>query len=211
MNQSMFSTLQQLILASSSPRRQEFLHNLGLEFSIVTADIDETPIHKEQPEKFACRMAKAKAQAIAQANPSSWIIGADTVVTLQNGSILGKPADEAKAMIMLNQLNNTTHRVMTGMHLCCLDLAVTTTLVETTEVTFMANQEKALRAYVRTKEPLDKAGAYGIQGLGSFLIRSINGSCTNVIGLPVNRLISLLLEHKIIGLYSQPTERRRQT
>ena len=207
----MFSTLQQLILASSSPRRQEFLQNLGIEFSIVTADIDETPIHKEQPEKFAYRMAKAKAQAIAQANPSCWVIGADTVVTLQNGLILGKPADETEAMIMLNQLNNTTHRVMTGMHLCCLDQAVTTTLVETTEVTFMNNQEEALRTYVHTKEPLDKAGAYGIQGMGSFLIKSISGSCTNVIGLPVNQLISLLLKHKVIGLPSQPTEKIRQT
>ena len=201
----MFSTLQQLILASSSPRRQEFLHNLGIEFSIITADIDETPIHKEQPEKFAARMAKAKAHAIAQANPSSWIIGADTVVTLQNGLILGKPADENEAMVMLNQLNNTTHRVMTGMHLCCLGLEFETTLIETTKVTFMDNQEEALRVYAHTKEPLDKAGAYGIQGMGSFLIKSINGSCTNVIGLPVNRLISLLLKQKIIGLLSQPT------
>ncbi len=111
-------------------------------------------------------------------------------------------------MVMLNQLNNTTHRVMTGMHLCCLDLAFETTLVETTEVTFMNHQKESLQAYVRTKEPLDKAGAYGIQGLGSFLIKSINGSCTNVIGLPVNRLISLLLEHKVIGLRPQHIEKR---
>ena len=148
----MFSTLQQLILASSSPRRQEFLHNLGIEFSIITADIDETPIHKEQPEKFAARMAKAKAHAIAQANPSSWIIGADTVVTLQNGLILGKPADENEAMVMLNQLNNTTHRVMTGMHLCCLSLEFETTLIETTKVTFMDNQEEALSGHMLTQK-----------------------------------------------------------
>lgn len=199
MNRSIFSTLQKLILASSSPRRQEFLHNLGIEFSIITADIDETPVHQERPDKFAQRMARAKAMTVAQANPSSWVIGADTVVTLQNGAILGKPADENEALVMLNQLNNTTHRVLTGMHLCCLDLSVETTLVETTEVRFMDNQEEALRAYVKTREPLDKAGAYGIQGIGSFLVSSINGSCTNVIGLPVSQLIFLLIKHKIIG------------
>ena len=204
----MFSSLQQLILASSSPRRQEFLRNLGMTFSIITADIDETPLAEEPPDKFAWRMAKAKAQTIAKDNPSCWILGADTVVTLHNGTILGKPANETEAMVMLNQLNNTTHRVMTGMHLCCLDLAFETTLVETTEVTFMNHQKESLQAYVRTKEPLDKSGAYGIQGLGSFLIKSINGSCTNVIGLPVNRLISLLLEHKVIGLRPQHIEKR---
>ena len=194
----MFKTLQQLILASSSPRRQEFLHNLGIEFSIITSDIDETPIHGEQPDKFARRMAKAKAMHISLANPSCWVIGADTVVTLQNGAILGKPANETEAISMLKQLNDTTHRVITGIHLCCLNVSVETTLIETTEVQFMDNHEKALRAYVQTQEPMDKAGAYGIQGRGSFLVKSIDGSCSNVIGLPVNRLISLLLVHKII-------------
>lgn len=198
----MFLTHQQLILASSSPRRQEFLRALGIEFSIITADIDEIPMPQEQPDSFAQRLARAKAMLIALNNPSSWIIGADTVVTLQNGTILGKPADKAEALFMLKQLNNTTHRVMTGMHLCRLDLEIETTLVETTEVSFMDNEEEALKAYILTEEPLDKAGAYGIQGMGSFLVKSINGSCTNVIGLPINQLISLLLKHKIIGFPS---------
>jgi septum formation protein len=99
---------------------------------------------------------------------------------------------------MLRRLNNATHLVMTGVCLCCLDKEFETTLVETTEVTFIDIPEDALRAYVQTGEPLDKAGAYGIQGLGSFLVKSINGSCTNVIGLPVNRLVSILLTNKII-------------
>jgi septum formation protein len=198
MTHRMFSTCQPLILASSSPRRQHFLRNLGLEFTVITADIDETPLPGEPPGTFARRMARAKAQAVAGTNPDSWVIGADTVVTLRDGTILGKPGHEKDAMAMLTLLNNATHRVMTGMCLCCIEQAVETTLVETTEVTFTNVPEKVLRAYIHTGEPMDKAGAYGIQGLGSFLVQSINGSCTNVIGLPVSRLITLLLAHKII-------------
>ncbi len=196
----MFSTLQNLILASASPRRRQFLNNLGITFTAITADIDETPIPDEQPDTFATRMAKDKAAAVAAMNPQSWVIGADTVVTLEDGTILGKPSNEAEAIAILNKLNNATHQVMTGMCLCCIAKHVETTLIETTDVTFMDIPEKVLTAYVATGEPLDKAGAYGIQGLGSFLIRSINGSCTNVIGLPVNRMISLLLQHQIIGI-----------
>jgi septum formation protein len=198
MNRPMFSTCLPLILASSSPRRQQFLRNLGIEFTVITADIEEIPNHGEPSETFAKRMARAKTMAVARANPDCWVIGADTVVTLQDGTILGKPGNEDEAMIMLNLLNNATHRVMTGMCLCCQDLAIETTLIETTKVTLMDVPEEALRAYVQTGEPLDKAGAYGIQGLGSFLVRSINGSCTNVIGLPIDRLIALLLTHQII-------------
>ncbi|MCL7487675.1 MAG: Maf family protein [Desulfobulbaceae bacterium] len=194
----MFKTRQQLILASSSPRRQRFLRNLGIEFTVITADIDETPITGEAPDTFARRMAQAKAGAVARAKPRCWVIGADTVVTLSDGTILGKPANEDEAATMLALLNNTTHRVMTGMCFCCLEQDIETTLVETTEVTFMDVPEQALKAYIQSGEPLDKAGAYGIQGRGSFLVRSINGSCTNVIGLPVNRLVQLLLEHNII-------------
>ena len=194
----MFITVQKLILASSSPRRQKFLSDLGIEFSVITADIDETPSPGESPDIFALRMAKAKAMAVAKTNPAYWVIGADTVVTLQDDTILGKPANETEALSMLSQLNNTTHRVMTGLYLCCLDKAIETSLIETTEVTFTDVQEKALNAYVQTGEPLDKAGGYGIQGLGSFLVKSIHGSCTNVIGLPVSRLVSILLTYHVI-------------
>lgn len=198
MKHRMFHTHQPLILASSSPRRQQFLRRLGIAFKVITADIDEIFHHGEPPDTFAQRMALAKAGAVARNNPGSWVIGADTVVTLRDGMILGKPVDENNAMVMLNLLNNTTHRVMTGMCLCRADQKVEETLVETTEVTFMDVPEEALRAYIQTGEPMDKAGAYGIQGLGSFMVRSINGSCTNVIGLPVSRLISLLLDYKVI-------------
>jgi len=194
----MFTTLQPLILASASPRRQQFLRGLGLDFSVITADIDEIPLPGESPESFALRMARVKACTVARSNPGRWVIGADTVVTLQDGTILGKPADEEEAMVMLRRLSNATHRVLTGMCLICLDKDRERSLVEVTDVTFADVPEKILLAYVRTGEPLDKAGAYGIQGLGSFLVESINGSCTNVIGLPVSRLVSLLLAELII-------------
>ena len=198
MNRQMFSTCQQLILASSSPRRQQFLRDLGITFTVITTDVDETPMHNEQPAAFALRIARTKAMPVATVNSGGWVIGADTVVTLPDGTILGKPDSKKQALDMLSRLNNATHLVMTGACLCCLDKEFETTLVETTEVTFMDIPEEVLWAYVQTGEPLDKAGAYGIQGLGSFLVKSINGSCTNVIGLPVNRLVSLLLTNKII-------------
>jgi septum formation protein len=198
MKKPLFSTLQPLILASASPRRKLFLSNLGIVFKVVTADIDESPIPGEQPDTFALRMATAKADEVTRSHPSSWIIAADTVVTLQDGTILGKPGNEEEAVRMLKQLVNSTHRVMTGMCLRCAEKAVKQCLLETTEVTFMDVPEDMIRAYVHTGEPMDKAGACGIQGLGSFLVSSIKGSCTNVIGLPVNQLVSQLVQHKII-------------
>lgn len=153
----------------------------------------------EQPDAFAMRMAETKAGAVSRTHSASWVIGADTVIALEDGTILGKPADEAEAMAILGRLNNATHRVMTGMHLCCRDRSVAVTLVETTEVTFMDNAPETLKAYIRTGEPMDKAGAYGIQGMGGMLVESISGSCTNVIGLPLSRLIRLLMEHQVIS------------
>lgn len=198
MSRAMFTTLEELTLASSSPRRQRFLRDLGISFKVMTTEIDETPLSDESPHMFAMRMANTKAMEIATKNPTNWVIGADTVVTLGDRTILGKPTDTNDALAILKQLNNTTHSVMTGVSLCCLEENVDTTLVETTEVTFMDNPDELLAAYIRTGEPMDKAGAYGIQGLGSCLISSINGSCTNVIGLPINRMIPMLMEHNII-------------
>lgn len=198
MNHRIFSTKQPIILASGSPRRQSILAKLGIEFTIITADIDETPKAAETPESFALRMASDKARAVAMENSSSWVVGADTVVTLPDGTILGKPGSPEEAFFMLSRLNNATHRVITGLCLFCHDRNAEFTEIATTEVTFMNNPDALLKAYVRSGEPLDKAGSYGIQGIGSFLIESINGSCTNVIGLPVNRLVTLLLRNNII-------------
>jgi septum formation protein len=196
---SLFITCQPLILASASPRRKEFLSGLGLEFAVITSPVDETPTPGELPEKFAVRMAQAKAQAVSLRHPRSWIIGADTVVTLDSRTILGKPAGRDDALAILRQLRGTTHQVMTGLCLCCLEKKMNTSLVESTAVTFVDASDDILRAYIATGEPLDKAGAYGIQGTGSFLVTKIVGSCSNVIGLPVSRLVSLLTQHKVIS------------
>ncbi len=190
--------LEPVILASKSPRRRKLLAKLGLTFKVMPAAIHETPGNRERPENFARRMAVAKAAAVAGANPSSWVIGADTIVVMPGNTILGKPMNQEHALMMLKQLRGNTHQVMTGLCLCCVNKGITASLVETTDVTFTGEAgDKVLQAYIRTGEPLDKAGAYGIQGTGSFLVRKIHGSCSNVVGLPLHRLFTLLIEHKV--------------
>jgi len=193
-----FYSLQPLVLASGSPRRREMLRGLGLDVDVVPIQVDETPLAGEKPDDFAGRMAATKALAAAKHRPASWVIGADTVVSI-GGNILGKPNDPADAMAILKQLVNATHRVMTGICLCCLDQHCQASWVDTTRVTFIDATEDILASYVRTGEPLDKAGAYGIQGIGSFLVREIQGSCTNVIGLPVDSVVLFLLRNGIIA------------
>jgi septum formation protein len=194
----MFTTCKPLILASASPRRQQFLTDLGLQFTALAADIDETPLDGEKPDAFARRMAEEKAEVVARQHPASWVIGADTVVTLE-GRILGKPDDATHALEILRSLRGKKHQVITGLALRCIQEDCTESLSKTTEVTFAAFSDAILSAYIATGESLDKAGAYGIQGKGGFLVRSITGSCSNVIGLPINICISLLLHYKIIA------------
>jgi septum formation protein len=194
----MFTACKPLILASASPRRQQFLTDLGLAFTCLPADIDEMPLPGEKPEAFARRMAQEKAAAIAAQHPASWILGADTVVALAD-EIIGKPKDAADALAILRRLQGRSHQVITGLALVCQAEDCVETLAESSEVTFAAFSDEALAAYVRTGEPLDKAGAYGIQGKGAFLVRSVHGSCANVIGLPVSSCVSLLLWRSIIA------------
>jgi septum formation protein len=193
----MFKTCKPLILASASPRRQQFLTDLGLTFTCLPADIDETPKTGETPIALALRLALAKAETIAELHPQAYVIGSDTVVTLNN-RILGKPADATHALDILSSLQGKTHQVITGLSLTCLQDNCSENLSKTTNVTFTNFSDSILRAYIRTGEPMDKAGAYGIQGKGSFLVRSIQGSCSNVIGLPVNTCTSLLLQYGVI-------------
>jgi len=194
----MFTTCKPLILASASPRRQQFLADLGLTFTALAADIDETPLDNEEPDTFAQRMAEEKAEVIAQQHPASWVIGADTVVTLE-GRILGKPDDAAHALEILRNLQGKTHQVITGLSISCIQENRVDTLSKSTEVSFASFSDAILSAYIATGEPMDKAGAYGVQGKGGFLVRSIIGSCSNVIGLPINTCISLLLRHNVIA------------
>lgn len=193
----MFTSRYPLILASASPRRREFLDQLGLQFSVQPPHIDETPLPAEPPEDFARRMAMDKARTLAVRHRESCIIAADTVVAL-GGTLFGKPADSVEALSFLEQLQGRTHRVITGIAVLLLDQRIEENEIVTTSVTFDHFHPSILQAYVDSGDPLDKAGAYGIQGQGTFLVRSITGSYSNVVGLPVNQLLSLLFKHHII-------------
>lgn len=194
----MFTALKPIILASASPRRKQFLLDLGLDFTCLPADIDETPISGELPADFARRLAAEKAETVAALHPKSWVIGADTVVTL-NGQIIGKPADAAHALDVLRALQGQTHQVITGLALICQQEGSAETLAETSEVTFANFSDAVLAAYIRTGESFDKAGAYGIQSGGAFLVQSLRGSCSNVIGLPLSTCVALLLRCGVIA------------
>jgi len=188
----MFTACRPLILASASPRRQEFLQRLGLDFQVAPAHIDETPETGEAPETFVRRMALTKAQHIARQHPESVVLGADTVVVLA-GTIFGKPQDREEAFRILKRLQGRTHQVMTGFAVVSRQQAIEVIDAHITQVAFDRFDDVVLRAYVDSGEPMDKAGAYGIQDRGAFLVRSITGSYSNVVGLPLNAVVQTLL------------------
>ncbi|MBM9536966.1 Maf family protein [Desulfobulbus alkaliphilus] len=193
----MFTTPCPLILASASPRRQEFLTQLGLSFHVQPAIIDETPRPGEAPVQFAQRLATAKAESMASDQPQACIIGADTVVSLGT-TLFGKPADQQEALTILKNLQGKTHLVTTGLAIICRQRDIKETTTVTSQVTFDTFPDPVLQAYIETGDPMDKAGAYGIQGQGAFLVRSITGSWSNIVGLPVNTLIRTLLRLELL-------------
>jgi septum formation protein len=201
----MFQTLAPLILASGSPRRRKFLSELGLVFTVGSADLDESSRPGELPGELVCRLAGEKAAVVAVEHPKAWVIGADTVVVL-GGAILGKPADQAEALAMLGRLNGRTHQVWSGVAITNLHSRVSRAFAVCTEVSFAETASAVLAAYVATGEPLDKAGAYGIQGQGVFLVDSIRGSYSNVVGLPLPELLGQLLELGIIAPVDHPPQ-----
>ena len=178
-----------IILASASPRRRELLQQIGVTFTVITADIDETPHPNENPVRYTLRLAEEKARTILAGNLNSIVIGADTTV-LVDGQILGKTTDTADAERMLTLLQGRTHQVITG--IAVLSETQTELAAETTDVTFAAMSDTAIRAYIATGEPMDKAGAYGLQGRAARYIPRIEGDYSNVVGLPLARLATLL-------------------
>lgn len=178
--------MENLILASSSPRRKELLENLQLSFIVSTSNADETFHPDLAPEEVVVELASRKARSAAENHPQSYVIGADTIVVF-DGKILGKPSspEEAKNMLML--LSNNIHSVYTGVAI--VSPAGTAAFYEKTDVAFWELSEEEIDAYIKTGEPFDKAGAYGIQGIGGLLVREIRGDYFNVVGLPVARLI----------------------
>ncbi len=192
-----FRTKAGFILASASPRRRALLKDLGLDFEILEARIEERPEPGETPQEFVLRAACDKASVISSLNPTSWVLGADTVVV--NGNrILGKPKNSAEALQVLLYLSGRRHLVHTGFCLKNAEEQASVSRVVTTEVSFSQFTREIAAAYVATGEPLDKAGAYGIQGIGGFLVEKINGSYSNVVGLPLVEVIEELLHFKVV-------------
>lgn len=176
--------MQNLILASSSPRRKELLENLHLTFATFGSDVDESFDPELSPEEVVMELADRKAQAVFKENSQAFVLGSDTIV-VANNRILGKPADEAEAISMLKTLSGKQHDVFTGVSI--VSPFSSTEFFEKTEVWFWELTDSEIRAYVESGEPLDKAGAYGIQQLGSMLVKKINGDYFAVVGLPVAR------------------------
>ncbi len=199
----LFTAREQLILASASPRRRRFLEGLGLTFTIEAAQVDERPLAHEAPQEFVLRAASDKARAVAEHHPNAWVLGADTIVVLDN-QILGKPVDEGDAKRLLALLAGRWHEVLTGFCLCRKATEHQAAHAVATAVKFVDFDEKIAAAYVQTGEPLDKAGAYGIQGKGGFLVERINGSYSNVVGLPLAEVIEKLLQLGIIAPAPEP-------
>jgi len=180
-----------IILASQSPRRTALLTMLGIVHTVDPADIDETPIAGEIPEGLAVRLARTKALDVAARHPGHLVVGADTVVVL-DGELLGKPESPAEAEAMLARLAGREHRVITAVAVARDDTAWDRT--DTTRVWFRPLDAATIRNYVATGEPLDKAGAYGLQGFGALLVERIDGDCFGVIGLPIRLVADLLAE-----------------
>lgn len=180
-----------IILASASPRRTELMALAGIEFSVVPADICEDVLPGEAPVDHVLRLSREKADDVAAAHDGRFFIGADTIVVL-DGAILGKPVDDADATRMLASLSGRDHEVITGFTVFDRISSVHISRSVCTDVTFKKLEEKEIAAYIATGCPMDKAGAYAIQGGAVHFVRSINGSYTNVIGLPMTELYEVL-------------------
>ena len=189
----MESSEKKVILASGSPRRQELLNQLGLRFMVAVNPVDETVPLETEPSEAVCELAYRKASAVAAIYNKGIIIGADTVVVYR-GQILGKPSGATDAADTLKRLSGDDHLVITGF--CVIDSAAGRLLKasETTRVFFRRLSDDQIKAYIRSGEPMDKAGSYGIQGLGAVLVERIEGCYFNVVGLPLSSLTQVLRE-----------------
>jgi septum formation protein len=190
-----------LVLASASPRRQELLRNAGISFVVQPTNIREVPEAGEASRAFAERMARQKALTVFRQRPHDVVLGADTIVVV-DAEILGKPRDNADAARMLRLLSGRRHEVTTGVCLVGQQqgsaISFEDVRSETTTVTMEALVEEDIRAYISTREPVDKAGAYAIQGRASRWVSRIEGDYFNVVGLPVSLVYKMLQEHGVV-------------
>ena len=189
-----------VILASASPRRKVILQNTKLNFDIQKSDIEEVILENESPEDMVVRLAYEKAFDVAKRNTDRLVIGADTIVALDN-EVLGKPKDQNEAYQMIKRLSNKTHKVITGISLINLKENKIIKDYVVSFVTFKDLSEDSIKDYINTNESLDKAGAYGIQGYGALLVKNIQGDYFNIVGLPISRLSDLLKNHFDINLF----------
>jgi septum formation protein len=178
-----------LVLASASPRRAELLRNAGISFTVEPAHIPEQPMPDEAPLEYAKRLARDKARAIFERHPDNVVLGADTIVVVDE-HLLEKPRDKPDAARMLRLLSGRAHEVITGV--CVVAPAFERTDAEVTEVRFSALSETEIVGYIATGEPMDKAGAYAIQGIASRWVERIDGCYFNVVGLPVPRVSRMI-------------------
>ena len=187
-----------IVLASESPRRVDILRTLGISFSIIPPDIDETKLKDETPQEFVARISYEKANKVGQHFPDKWVIAADTIVVLK-GKVLGKPQNERDAFNMLRTLRGKWHKVITGY--CVLNLlknVVYRDIVET-KVFLRHMTDDEITRYIKTSEPMGKAGSYAVQGKGGYMVKEIKGSYTNVVGLPICEIAEALLSLGVLS------------
>ena len=188
--------MKRFILASASPRRKEILENAGFEFDIIVSDVDENITEDLSPSETVEELAKRKALAVWEENKDAVVFGCDTVVAI-DGKILGKPIDDEEAFAMISSLSGKVHTVSTGVCICSADKI--SVFSNNTEVEFYPLSDETIRSYIATGEGKDKAGSYGIQGLGSVLIKEIKGDYFSVMGLPVAESSRVLADFGIYG------------
>jgi septum formation protein len=198
----LYTCTKSLVLASSSPRRRELLSDLGIKFSVLTADADESVIAGESPQQMVGRLAELKARIVAeQLKEAAWVLGADTTVVL-DGEILGKPLSSAEAIQTLTKLSGRSHQVWGGVALLERETngSITTRSLERycTTVTMRRLEAPYIERYVATGDPMDKAGAYAIQGFGAQMIEKIEGSYTNVVGLDIAAVLKTLVHFEVV-------------
>jgi septum formation protein len=190
------SSKRPFILASASPRRRALLRQVGLPFRVTASQVEETNRSGMEPHRHAAYWARVKAQEVSRRHPDDWVLGADTIVVLE-GSILGKPAGAADAARMLSLLSGRSHEVITGLCLLRERPPVREQLSVETKVLMKRLTPEEIQGYIATGEPMDKAGAYGIQGIGGSLVERIEGSYSNVVGLPLCEAVELLRRHGV--------------
>jgi septum formation protein len=194
----------EIVLASASPRRRELLERVGVPIAVVPSRTPEEVLPGETPEEHVIRLSKDKAREVAGRPevPGRWFVGSDTIV-LRDEAILGKPKDTEDAALMLRSLSGRPHRVLSGYAVFDRRSGATVAGVVSTLVRFKELTEEEIAGYIATGEPLDKAGAYAIQGIGAFMVLGIEGSYTNVVGLPLCEVVEVLERLGAVRLFSR--------